>query len=70
MIVVQTSTDQRLGYVQATIPQAGGPTEIAWTIGLPWQGQGYASEAAQLLKDVLQDRGVTHLTARTSTRPI
>ncbi|WP_097866365.1 GNAT family N-acetyltransferase [Streptomyces sp. rh34] len=32
------------GYVQATV--RGPRAEIAWALGTPWQGRGYASEAA------------------------
>ncbi|MFE8916471.1 GNAT family N-acetyltransferase [Streptomyces globisporus] len=33
------------GYVQATV--RGSRAEIAWVVGTPWQGRGYASEAAR-----------------------
>jgi RimJ/RimL family protein N-acetyltransferase len=40
-----------IGTVQATVEAGGaGPTAaIAWVIGLPWQGNGYATEAARAL---------------------
>src|SRR5690242_637901 len=37
---------QAVGYVQATITDGGRRAEIAWVVGLDWQGQGYATEAA------------------------
>jgi len=49
---------QAVGYVQATITGAGRRAEIAWVIGLPWQGQGYATEAALALVGWLDSRGV------------
>src|SRR5437667_6717479 len=36
---------EAVGYVQATITGEGRRAEIAWVVGLAWQGQGYASEA-------------------------
>ncbi|WP_297751719.1 GNAT family N-acetyltransferase [uncultured Tessaracoccus sp.] len=62
-VVVLEPHDRPIGYVQATIPIAGGPTEIAWVIGEPWQGHGYAARAAQLLVELLAGRGVTELVA-------
>ncbi|MFI8433750.1 GNAT family N-acetyltransferase [Streptomyces sp. NPDC079020] len=43
--VLRVREDGRLaGYVQATV--RGGTAEIAWVVGTPWQGRGYAKEAA------------------------
>lgn len=36
-----------VGTVQATVE--GGAAEIAWVVGTPWQGHGYAVEAARAL---------------------
>lgn len=55
--------EEPIGYVQATIPADGGPTEIAWVIGAPWQGRGYAHRAADLLVDGLARRGVRRVLA-------
>jgi RimJ/RimL family protein N-acetyltransferase len=49
---------QAVGYVQATIAEAGRRAEIAWVVGLRWQGQGYATEAAEALVGWLDARGV------------
>ncbi|MEU3839011.1 GNAT family N-acetyltransferase [Streptomyces sp. NPDC028635] len=49
--------DSRLiGTVQATVTPGAAEAEIAWVIGTPWQGHGYATEAARAL--------VTRLTTR------
>ena len=48
---------QAVGYVQATITDAGQCAEIAWVIGLEWQGRGYATEAARALIAWLDSRG-------------
>ena len=37
--------------------------EVAWVIGVPWQGRGYATEAAQALVAWLEGVGVTTITA-------
>jgi len=51
------------GYVQATIVDEGKRAEIAWVVGLKWQGQGYATAAARALVDWLASRGVTVIQA-------
>jgi RimJ/RimL family protein N-acetyltransferase len=39
-----------VGTVQATIRTAGEPSaEVAWVLGVPWQGKGIAVEAARAL---------------------
>ncbi len=48
---------QAVGYVQATITDGGQRAEIAWVVGLDWQGQGYATEAALALVAWLDSRG-------------
>ncbi len=52
-----------VGYVQATIPRSGGPTEVAWVIGTSWQGRGYASAAMAAFLRELAQRGVDRLIA-------
>ena len=45
-----------MGYVQATVSESH--ADIAWVIGLKWQGNGYASEAATALVRWLGENGV------------
>jgi RimJ/RimL family protein N-acetyltransferase len=52
-----------VGTVQATIADGGRSAEIAWLVGVPWQGCGYASEAARALVGWLDGRGVQVITA-------
>jgi len=52
-----------VGTVQATITAAGRAAEIAWVIGVAWQGQGLASEAVRGLVNWLAARGVRTITA-------
>lgn len=47
-----------VGYVQATVPVGGDVAEIAWVIGVPWQGRGLGRRAACLLLEELAGRGV------------
>lgn len=47
---------QLAGTVQATV--TAGVAEIAWVVGTPWQGRGYASEAARALVAWLRDSPV------------
>ncbi|MBC9725210.1 GNAT family N-acetyltransferase [Streptomyces sp. TRM68367] len=45
--VLRPHAEPRLvGTVQATVTE-GHTAEIAWVVGTPWQGRGYASEAAR-----------------------
>ena len=54
---------EAIGFVQATIVDAGGSADIAWLIGAPWQGRGFATEAARALMDWLERGGVSVITA-------
>lgn len=62
-IVRRRADDHAVGTVQATIADDGRTAEVAWVIGLPWQGSGYASEAAISLVRWLETQGVTTITA-------
>ena len=50
------------GTVQATVT-GGSEAELAWVVGTPWQGRGYAVEAVRGLVDWLRERSVTTLVA-------
>lgn len=55
--VLRVREDRQLaGTVQATV--TAGVAEIAWVVGTPWQGRGYASEAARALVAWLRDSPV------------
>jgi RimJ/RimL family protein N-acetyltransferase len=49
--------------VQATVTEGGERAEVAWVIGVPWQGRGYAGDAASALVRALLDCGVRHVVA-------
>jgi RimJ/RimL family protein N-acetyltransferase len=64
--IVRRSTDAvAVGTVQATITNLDSQPSalVAWTVGNPWQGQGYASEAALGLVQWLTRQGVTSIIA-------
>jgi RimJ/RimL family protein N-acetyltransferase len=54
---------QAMGMLQAVFADGGRSAEIAWAVGLPWQGQGIASEAARAVVAWLETRGVQTITA-------
>ena len=60
-IVRQTGGGHAIGYVQATIAEQR--ADIAWVIGIPWQGRGYATEAVLALVEWLEGRGIMTITA-------
>jgi RimJ/RimL family protein N-acetyltransferase len=76
-VVRLRETSEAVGTVQATVTlaDAAGPAgaggspglaraaEVAWVIGTPWQGRGYAAEAAGALVAWLASAGVGDVTA-------
>jgi RimJ/RimL family protein N-acetyltransferase len=64
-IVRRRRDGQAVGTVQATVtPAAGGPrASVAWVVGMPYQGFGFASEAARALVDWLDGHGVREIVA-------
>jgi RimJ/RimL family protein N-acetyltransferase len=61
-IVRERDGDRPVGTVQATVVD-GATAEIAWVIGVPWQGRGYATEASRAVLDWLRGQGVRVITA-------
>ncbi|MFN2496959.1 MAG: GNAT family N-acetyltransferase [Pseudonocardiaceae bacterium] len=62
--VIRSRLDgQAVGTVQATVVDEGEHAEIAWIVGLRWQRQGYATEAARALVDWLDARKGPYITA-------
>jgi RimJ/RimL family protein N-acetyltransferase len=49
--------------MQATVTDDGRSADVAWEIGVPWQGRGYASEAAVAIVGWLSKRGATGIRA-------
>lgn len=60
-IVRPNDTGMAVGYVQATV--TGDSSDVAWVIGVEWQGQGFASEAAAAMCNWLATQGVESFSA-------
>jgi RimJ/RimL family protein N-acetyltransferase len=54
---------QAVGMLQAVVADGGRSAEIAWAVGVRWQGQGIASEAAHAVVAWLEAHGVHTITA-------
>jgi RimJ/RimL family protein N-acetyltransferase len=52
-----------IGTVQATVREDERHAAVAWVIGTPWHGQGYATEAARALVDWLVSVGMDTIEA-------
>jgi RimJ/RimL family protein N-acetyltransferase len=61
--VVRSPDGAAVGTVQATVTADGDHAEVAWVVGTPWQGRGYASDAASTLVRWLLAGGVTVVVA-------
>jgi RimJ/RimL family protein N-acetyltransferase len=66
-IVREHSGGAVVGFVQATIVDlpggVGRSAEVAWLIGVPWQGRGFATEAASGLLARLESLAVGEIVA-------
>jgi RimJ/RimL family protein N-acetyltransferase len=61
--VRRRSDGRAVGMLQAAFSDQGRAAEVAWAVGVPWQGQGIASEAARAVVGWLERRGVATITA-------
>jgi RimJ/RimL family protein N-acetyltransferase len=52
-----------VGVVQATVAPDGSTADVAWEVGVPWQGRGIAVEAAQAMVGWLLANGVGRVRA-------
>jgi len=62
-IVRRPEDGRAVGTVQATLTQQGRQAHIAWMIGLPWQGRGYASRATRAMVGWLEAHGTVLVVA-------
>lgn len=62
-IVRMTADAAAVGVLQATVAADGTSADVAWEIGMPWQGHGFASEAAIAVVDWLIDHDVAQISA-------
>jgi RimJ/RimL family protein N-acetyltransferase len=56
--IVRVEGAQPVGVMQATVTVDRGQADVAWEVGVPWQGRGYASEAAAAVVAWLVSNGV------------
>jgi RimJ/RimL family protein N-acetyltransferase len=62
--IVRTTVDgQPIGAMQATVAADGTTADVAWEVGVPWQGHGYASEAAGAVVGWLVEAGMSRIRA-------
>lgn len=63
--VMRLADGAAVGHLQATVTDgfSGRAADIAWVIGTPWQGHGFASEAAAALVRWLEGQGVASVAA-------
>ena len=64
-VVRRRADSAAVGTMQATLTRhaEGWKAEVAWVVGVPWQGRGYAAEAARALVGWLLEAGVGELVA-------
>jgi RimJ/RimL family protein N-acetyltransferase len=64
-VVRRRTDDQAVGTVQATIGRtdSGLVADVAWVVGTPHQGRGYAAEAGQVMVDWIRSRGTVTVVA-------
>lgn len=55
-----------IGYMQASVGTSA--ADLAWVVAVPWQGAGFATEAAQAVINWLRRLGVARLQARINPR--
>jgi RimJ/RimL family protein N-acetyltransferase len=69
-IARRRSDSQAVGTMQATLTSRDGRwiAHVAWVVGVPWQGQGFASEAARALVEWLRDEGAHEVVAHIHPR--
>jgi RimJ/RimL family protein N-acetyltransferase len=60
-ILRPNDTGEAVGFVQATV--IGDSADVAWVVGVDWQGRGFASEAAAAMCNWLATQGVEKFTA-------
>ena len=69
-VVRARESGQPVGTVQATVTASGDGSlaEVAWVIGVPFQGRGYATEAARAMVAWLRKQGVVAVVAHVHPR--
>lgn len=57
-VIRERRGDRAVGTVQATVMASADTASVAWVVGVPWQGRGYATEAATALVAWLASLGL------------
>ena len=57
-VVRLSGANRSVGVMQATVAADGSTADVAWEIGVPFQGEGFASESAAAVVQWLIDQGV------------
>ncbi|MER5945352.1 GNAT family N-acetyltransferase [Streptomyces sp. NPDC001904] len=66
-VLEETGSERLTGYVQATVADDG-TADVAWVVGTPWQGRGFAREAALGMAGWLAAHGTAELVAHVHPR--
>ena len=62
--IMRTTVDgTAIGAMQATVTADGSTADVAWEVGVAWQGRGHTSEAARAVVEWLIDHEVTSVRA-------
>ncbi len=56
--IMRLGAGEAVGFIQATVTDHGRSAELAWVVGLRWQGRGFASEAATAVVNWLVGEGI------------
>jgi len=62
-VVRLAADDLAVGAMQATVATDRSSADVAWEVGVPWQGQGIASEGAAAVVEWLVGEGVRTISA-------
>ena len=68
--IVRTTVDATpVGVMQATVAADGSSADVAWEVGVPWQGRGIAGEAAHAVVSWLVEHDVPVIQRARPSRP-
>ncbi len=64
-VIRDRATGQATGFIQSTVTREGGRVvaELAWVVGVPWQGRGIASEGAEAAMAAVRSDGADEVRA-------
>jgi RimJ/RimL family protein N-acetyltransferase len=64
-VIRNRATGEAAGFIQSTVTHEGGRViaELAWVVGVPWQGRGLATEGAEAAMKAVTDDGADEVRA-------